>query len=153
MVTVGPSIPVQRSAAHANEAAAETPSTAAPMVVSRQAAGTLPPGAARSGGAVSFASMFGSAGAMPPAEAGATADDGFTSVQREPADAAPTASEPAGEPAASAPISSAAPPPAGAAPAPTDLDEMARRLYEPLSARLRAEFWLDRERAGVMSDV
>jgi hypothetical protein len=30
---------------------------------------------------------------------------------------------------------------------------MARRLYEPLSARLRAEFWLDRERAGVMSDV
>ena len=53
----------------------------------------------------------------------------------------------------SAPITSAAPPPAGAAPAPTDLDEMARRLYEPLSARLRAEFWLDRERAGVMSDV
>ena len=37
--------------------------------------------------------------------------------------------------------------------APTDLDEMARRLYEPLSARLRAELWLDRERAGVMSDA
>ncbi|HEU5483626.1 MAG TPA: hypothetical protein VFU98_01865, partial [Microlunatus sp.] len=42
--------------------------------------------------------------------------------------------------------------PAGAAPAPTDLDEMARRLYEPLVARLRAELWLDRERAGVFGD-
>ena len=37
-------------------------------------------------------------------------------------------------------------PTAGAAAA--DLDEMARRLFEPLSARLRAELWLDRERAG-----
>jgi len=44
------------------------------------------------------------------------------------------------------------PAPAGApaaAPA-TDLDEMAKRLYEPLSARLRAELWLDRERAGLV---
>ena len=29
-----------------------------------------------------------------------------------------------------------------------NLDELARRLYEPLSARLRAELWLDRERTG-----
>ena len=34
-----------------------------------------------------------------------------------------------------------------------NLDEMARRLYEPLAARLREELWLDRERAGLMSDV
>ena len=39
---------------------------------------------------------------------------------------------------------------AGAIPgaAGADLDEMARRLFDPLSARLRAELWLDRERAG-----
>ena len=52
------------------------------------------------------------------------------------------------------------PPPeagAGPAPAPTsptpakpgpDLDELARQLYGPLSALLRAELWLDRERSG-----
>lgn len=46
---------------------------------------------------------------------------------------------------------SASPPVAAPGP-PTDLDEMARRLYEPLVARLRAELWLDRERAGVFGD-
>ena len=35
-----------------------------------------------------------------------------------------------------------------AAGAGADLDELARRLYDPLSARLRAELWLDRERTG-----
>ena len=48
-------------------------------------------------------------------------------------------------------------PPAGAAPtagaAAAQLDEMARRLFEPLSARLRAELWLDRERAGLVTDA
>ena len=44
------------------------------------------------------------------------------------------------------------PTPAPAAAAPADLDEMARRLYDPLMARLRAELWLDRERAGVFGD-
>ena len=34
-----------------------------------------------------------------------------------------------------------------------NLDEIARRLYDPLAARLREELWLDRERAGLMSDV
>ena len=38
-------------------------------------------------------------------------------------------------------------------PAAADLDELARRLFEPLSARLRAELWLDRERAGLVTDV
>jgi hypothetical protein len=38
-------------------------------------------------------------------------------------------------------------PPASTAGTP-NLDELARRLYEPLSARLRAELWLDRERTG-----
>jgi len=38
------------------------------------------------------------------------------------------------------------PPSAGAAA--SQLDELARRLYEPITARLRAELWLDRERTG-----
>ena len=33
-----------------------------------------------------------------------------------------------------------------------DVDELARRLYDPLAARLRAELWLDRERAGLVAD-
>jgi len=103
---------------------------------------------------MSFATMFGSAPGTQSAETATTAtdgfaqDDGYTSVQLQSADAAP-----ASEPAAAVPAPSAAATPAGAATPPTDLDEMARRLYEPLSARLRAELWLDRERAGVMSDA
>lgn len=38
--------------------------------------------------------------------------------------------------------------PAPAKPGGTDLDELARRLYAPMSALLRAELWLDRERSG-----
>ena len=59
---------------------------------------------------------------------------------------APAAEAPA--PAAGTSSSAVAPPAAPAA----DVDEMARRLYEPLVARLRAELWLDRERAGVFGD-
>jgi len=38
----------------------------------------------------------------------------------------------------------------GPAQAPADVDELVGRLYEPLAARLRAELWLDRERAGAL---
>jgi hypothetical protein len=44
-------------------------------------------------------------------------------------------------------------PPAAAGAPPPDLDELARRLFDPLSARLRAELRLDRERAGVVTDL
>jgi len=98
------------------------------------------------------ASESASASAPQFAESAAT-DDGFTSVQLQTADAATAPSEPASEPPPSGPAPGAAPAPAPAGAAPIDLDEMARRLYEPLSARLRAELWLDRERAGVMSDA
>jgi hypothetical protein len=95
--------------------------------------------------------MFG--GADPdPGEAG------FTSVQLDAAGGpATTAATPApvalgaDETVQSMPATVSAPAPA--APAGTDLDEMARRLFEPLSARLRAELWLDRERAGLMTDL
>lgn len=68
------------------------------------------------------------------------------------------ASEALAEPSAGAEETGVAPPVAtGTATAattapggvePPNLDELARRLYEPLSARLRAELWLDRERTG-----
>jgi hypothetical protein len=67
-----------------------------------------------------------------------------TEVQLAPADApAPSGPAPAASGAAAAP---------GGAPGANDIEEMARRLYEPLSARLRAEFWQDRERAGLLTD-
>lgn len=53
----------------------------------------------------------------------------------------------------------ASPPPptpasTGAAAAlPTDLDELARRLFDPLSTRLKSELWMDRERAGMVTDL
>ncbi len=46
---------------------------------------------------------------------------------------------------------SAGPAPAGASGA--DIDELARRLFDPLSARLRSELWLDRERAGLSIEL
>jgi len=42
---------------------------------------------------------------------------------------------------------------AGAEALPTNLDELARRLFDPLSARLKSELWLDRERAGMVTDL
>ena len=59
-------------------------------------------------------------------------------------------------PAAPAAVSAPGAPGPAAGPAaalPTDLDELARRLFDPLSARLRAELWLDRERAGLSMDL
>jgi hypothetical protein len=58
--------------------------------------------------------------------------------------------------AQAAPAGAAAATAAGAAPGLTaspDLDELARRLFDPLTARLRAELRLDRERAGVTTDL
>lgn len=36
---------------------------------------------------------------------------------------------------------------------PEQLEEMARRLYEPMASRIRAELWQDRERAGLLTDL
>ena len=49
---------------------------------------------------------------------------------------------PAGAPAAAAPGAQG-----------LDVDDLARRLFDPLSARLKAELWLDRERAGLITDL
>ncbi|MGB5953229.1 MAG: hypothetical protein WBG57_12045 [Ornithinimicrobium sp.] len=55
--------------------------------------------------------------------------------------------------AAGATPSSARPEPPGPASSPADIDELARRLFDPLSARLRSELWLDRERAGLSIEL
>jgi hypothetical protein len=65
---------------------------------------------------------------------------------------------PAVEPAAAQPAVQTAAAPAPAAPAPAkgvsaaEVEELAKRLYEPLTAKLKAELWLDRERAGRVTD-
>jgi hypothetical protein len=87
---------------------------------------------------------------------------GFTSVQLQSADesgppptAPPVEPAPVGGGGTTDSIAAVPAPPAGtpAVPAAADLDELARRLFEPLSARIRAELWLDRERAGLMTDL
>ena len=40
-----------------------------------------------------------------------------------------------------------------ATPSAEQLEEMARRLYEPMASRIRAELWQDRERAGLLTDL
>ena len=67
--------------------------------------------------------------------------------------AGPLALQRAAEDEPPAPAAAAAGGAAGAAPAggPTDLDDLARRLYERIRARLRAELRLDLERAGMIT--
>lgn len=83
---------------------------------------------------------------------------GFTElvIQRQSEDDAPVPESPA-PPTGGTTESATAAPQAPSAPmvlpSGRDLDELAERLYEPLSARLRAELWLDRERSGLMVDL
>lgn len=77
---------------------------------------------------------------------------GQPTIQREateapPADAPPVAAEPAATVSA-APASAAMP-----TGLPTDVEELVSKLYDPLAARLRAELWMDRERAGALMDI
>ncbi|MCB0893673.1 MAG: hypothetical protein KDB51_17950, partial [Propionibacteriaceae bacterium] len=97
------------------------------------------------GEGMSFASMF----------ADFVTDDHEPTLQRDEAEPAPepTPAIPA-EPTPTGSTPGAVS--AGAAPAAApsgNLDELARRLYEPLAARLREELWLDRERAGWLTDI
>lgn len=94
---------------------------------------------AGSGETVQRQEAAGAAGAPAPSPGG---EPGMASI---------TASAPS---PATGPASSAAPagPPASGAASPP-LDELARRLFEPLTARLKAELRLDRERAGLLTDL
>lgn len=54
---------------------------------------------------------------------------------------------------AAAPAAAPTPDAAAATPTAEQLEEMARRLYEPMASRIRAELWQDRERAGLLTDL
>jgi hypothetical protein len=54
-------------------------------------------------------------------------------------------------PGSAAPAQPGASTPAG--PAMPSTDELVRTLFDPLAARLKAELRLDRERAGVVTDL
>jgi hypothetical protein len=147
IVVVGPPIPLQRATA---VTARTVDPTSSPLIVSRQVAVHASSTESRHSGGMSFAQMFGSAS---ESESGSPAEDGFTTVQLQSAEEpTPPPSEPAAD-TSSAPPATTSAPLQGAGASSVELDEMARRLYEPLTARLRAELWLDRERAGVTSDV
>jgi hypothetical protein len=96
------------------------------------------------------ASVTGPATAEPVTVARDAADADVVGVSATAAGGTAGGTAAAGE--APAVTAATAPPPAPP-PAPPDIDELVRRLYEPLSARLRAELRLDRERAGVVTDL
>ncbi|HEY5783456.1 MAG TPA: hypothetical protein VIT65_01650 [Microlunatus sp.] len=106
-----------------------------------------PPSMAVSGRSVGLAEMFAMAAAQSSAGDATVQRSPETEVQLTSLDSGPSESAPAGS-AAPPPPASPARPPSGA-----ELEEMARRLYEPLSARLRAELWQDRERSGLLTDL
>ena len=132
-----------------------------PLTVARQAVNQAP-----SVSTSSVGTSRDSVVAAPPAPPGAQSPDAVvaspapvststtttTVVQRDAEPAAASAPEvvsPAlGAASAAAPATSAAP-----VPATIDLEELTRRLFEPLTARLKTELRLDRERAGVITDL
>jgi hypothetical protein len=82
------------------------------------------------------------------------ASPGVPSIQR--ATEEPTPAAEAAAPVVATPAVTSAPAAAGAggpAAAGTDVDELVNRVYDALAARLRAELWLDRERAGTLMDL
>ncbi len=96
--------------------------------------------------------MFSGIGGGSDAGRGQAGDD--DTVQREAAGgAAPDAAVETAGPVDGGSGSTTPAPGAPPATSAAHLDEMARRLYEPLAARLREELWLDRERAGLLSDL
>ena len=151
-----PIIAVQRRSAAVHPLSvpvlAPVQSSQPPLALVRQPSNRTPETGPRPGEGMSFATMF--AGF---ADESAPADAGFGTVQRDVGGDAPAPPEPAAAeppPAETTPSTPAAPAAAPvAAPAATNVDELARRLYEPLAARLREELWLDRERAGWLTDL
>lgn len=82
------------------------------------------------------------------------ASAGLPSIQRTTDESAPATE--AAAPVAAAPAMTSAPAASGSgapAAAGTDVDELVNRVYDALAARLRAELWLDRERAGTLMDL
>ncbi|HET9648060.1 MAG TPA: hypothetical protein VFP34_07490, partial [Microlunatus sp.] len=165
--SAGPVPGVQRSAA-VGSAASPTPASRAavqdslaaslsPVVpdepalrVQRQAdpaTGSPGPATGSSTRTVGLAEMFAIAAGTPDEPSLQRSADPAAPVTESSIQLAPDSAAPAAG-AAGAGASAPAAPASGA-----DLEEMARRLYEPLSARLRAELWQDRERSGLLTDL
>lgn len=147
VVLAAPIVAVQRRVAQSAPApASPLPVTALPVQAPLTAVPPRPSSRGPAAGeGMSFASMF----------ADFVTDDHEPTLQRDEAEPAPepTPAIPA-EPTPTGSTPGAVS--AGAAPAAApsgNLDELARRLYEPLAARLREELWLDRERAGWLTDI
>ncbi len=98
------------------------------------------------GGAIIFHPPPGEGAPAPAPPAGPTPTLSLQREGEEPPALAP--------PASPAPAASSAPAPAPGAPgAPGgDLDELARKLYPKIRPYLKKELWLDRERAGMLTD-
>ena len=120
-------MPVATARALVAAVAAAAPTGAAPPVSADGIQATSP--SSGQGGAPDHAGAE-----EPPATAGAAAAGG--------ASATPSTSAPTGTSSST-----------GAATTPQQLDELARRLYDPLASRLRAELLLDRERRGLRTDA
>ncbi|MFT4164631.1 MAG: hypothetical protein QM650_05265, partial [Microlunatus sp.] len=142
-----PPVAVSRS----TSAAPVQTGSAAQSLAPAQAAET--PTMAVSSRTVGLAELFSMAAAQPATE-GATVQrlaTGQTSGAAEPSvQTAVETTAPQGTAVATpgqAPDAPAAPPTA------EQLEEMARRLYEPMASRIRAELWQDRERAGLLTDL
>jgi hypothetical protein len=84
---------------------------------------------------------------------------GEPTIQRAPEHAAPEPPgpteppEPTQPPAVPVPPSTSLSMTPSTSPPEANVDELVNRLYDPLAARLRAELWQDRERAGVLMDL
>ena len=79
--------------------------------------------------------------------------ESLPTVSREAADAAEQPVATPADPSVVQRATAPGPAPAAAGAGPTDVEELARRLFDPLAARLKAELWLDRERAGLVTDL
>lgn len=136
-----PSVPIARQAA--------TASGAAPAVT---AVGGLPPSVQRLATAVAAAGAA-SEPEPPPAASDPAASDAVgvpSDATTDPAVVSPPAAAPSPQATGATAAAGGA---AAAGAAPTDVDALVRRLYDPLVRRLKAELRLDRERAGNVLDL
>lgn len=143
--------PVQRSEA---QTITRTPTDPRPAVVAqKQPMPVLPPSEPETREtvrALPLQRMFGDLTTSGSSEPVQTTTEWQVPVQRDAIPAVPViqAAEATGAAPAAGTTAPGVPAPGGG----VDVDEMAKRLYEPLTARLRAELWLDRERAGLVTD-
>ncbi|MFB6721344.1 hypothetical protein ACFCV3_14325 [Kribbella sp. NPDC056345] len=139
--------------------------SAAPPSMAASSGSARPTSSATQGSMTTVSSSAGDAGrplavARPPAAGSAaagglvegsvvesvSADDGATSV------AIPSAAPAAAPTTASTAAAAGTPSGTGGALSAADVDGLARRLYEPIARRLRAELVVDRDRTGTLMD-